>query len=341
MSRSRTYEAEVIPGLEGLAQRELQARFSRRVRSLALHRAGFLRFRYRGSVGELLRLRSVVALYRLHHFSIPRPKAWLGHAHFTKLRDILRAQAAAFSTPPATMGIAAAGTGSSVMRRLQNELAQSLAIPLAADGKGQLFLRLQPDGASGWLALLRISPQPLSKRSYRIHDMPGALNATVAYAMTQLLPLPDAGTALNLCSGTATILIEQALSAAPAQLLALDCNRQALTWGAENARAARLSLPIQGLQADAGHVPLPAQSLDRIYGDLPFGQRIGSHTQNLRLYPALLAEAKRLAKPGAACIFLTQECKLMQRCLRDSHWRLSAEIPIKLSGLHPRLFVLR
>ncbi len=335
------YEAEIIPGLEAVASAELAERFGGTVSRLKRTRPGVLRFRYRGEPAALDCLRSVVAVYHAHHFAIPRPRALLGHERFTRLANLLRQASANFAAKPASFGIGASGSDSAVMRRLRSELADELALLPAEDGKGELFLRLLPSArGTGWEVLIRRTPQPLSKRRYRLADLPGALNATVAYAMTRVGDLPEGACVVNLCSGTSTILIEHGLSRPDDRLLAIDNTSSALAMGMRNAGAAQPNVDINHLLADAGRAPLPSASVDRLYADLPFGHHIGSHKDNIKLYPALLHEAARLAKPLAAFVVLTHESRLMRRCLDQSVWRILDERAINLRGLHPRLFVL-
>ncbi|MCY3778894.1 MAG: RNA methyltransferase, partial [Chloroflexi bacterium] len=304
-------------------------------------RPGFVRFHYTDACETLSALRAVIAVYSVHSFDIPRPKALLGDQHFRRLTSILRRTAASFRIMPETIGIGAAGSQSSVLQRLLSELTAALDMRLAGDGKGELFLRLarQSDGR-GWEVLVRSTPHVLSKRSYRLVDVPGALNATVAYAMTRCGALPDSARVVNLCSGSSTILIEHAHSRTADRLIGVDNNRLMLDAGWRNSMASRVQDRIYHVRADARCAPLPPRSFDRLYADLPFGHHVGSHSDNLRLYPAILLEAQRLAQRHATFVILTHEVKLMKRCLEESAWQISDERVINLRGLHPRLFVL-
>lgn len=335
------YEAEVIPGIEAIAMNELRTVCASQISAIRQTRAGFLRFRFSGSPGMLSALRSLVAVYQIHCFAVPRPKALLGHEHFTRMTQILRAAKGRFCTAPETMGIAAAGSQTTVMRRLRQELSHALGLRPANDGKGELFLRLlRQDVGSGWELLVRTTASPLSKRAYRVEDVPGALNATVAFAMTRLQQLSGPTTVVNLCSGSSTILIEHALTQDAGRLIAIDSSRRMIEHGRRNAQAAQQEHRIFHLRADAGQVPLPAHTVDLLYADLPFGHHSGTHADNVMLYPALLQEASRLADRNATFVLLTHELKFIQSCLRESSWRVVREMTINLSGLHPRLFVL-
>ena len=326
------FEAEVIPGLESFAFDELCRALQPKVDQIIKLRAGFIRFRYSGAAQTLLSLRSVIAIYQVHQFPIPRPKAFLGHQHKTRLTRILLDASRSFASPAQTLGIGAAGLNSSVMRRLRKELAAALQLSSADDGKGELFMRVLPAREkTGWEALVRISPKPNSARGYRMVNMPGSLNATAAYAMTAEGGLGKNALIVNLCSGTSTILIEHALTHARHQLLAIDAKTAALDAGRQNTRASGLETRIQHIRADARRTPLPAQLADRLYADLPFGHYIGSHKDNIKLYPAILDEAARLARPDAAFIVLTHEVKLLRQCLRQSPWQAACETRNKLA----------
>lgn len=350
-SRPQQYELECVPGLEACARRELQA-CGALVQEIMRLRPGFLRFRFAGDPTVLFSLRSAIAIYAAHRFEIPRPKAFLGHQHFRRLTSILRAAMRGWNLRHARLGIGAAGAQSPVMQRLQAELARAFDIDLAApagemndpQNKGELFLRLarSPDRMA-WEALLRLGPRPLSKRAWRKINVPGALNATVAYAMTQIARRDKSERVLNLCCGSGTILVEHALGKTKDRLFGVDNSAKMLHIAKRHFLASGTAWQISLLQADAGCLALPSRSFDRIYADLPFGGHIGSHADNLRLYPNLLAEAARIAKPDATLILLTHELKLLRECIARSNWRQACKMPeikITLSGLHPRIFVL-
>jgi tRNA G10 N-methylase Trm11 len=96
------------------------------------------------------------------------------------------------------------------------------------------------------------------------------------------------------------------------------------------------------LRADATTLPLPATSIDTLCADLPFGQLSGSHVNNTRLYPAVLAEAARVARPDARFVVITHEIRLMEKLLQESlTWKTEQSLKITLNGLHPRIYLLR
>ena len=340
--RGAEYEVEFVPGLEDFVIEELEAEADKGIRALRVFRPGFLRFHLIGSSKFLQTLRSAIAVYRIHRFAIPRPKALLGHQHFVRLLGELQARIQDWQLNEISLGIGAAGAASSVVRRLKHELAESLAICEAEDEKGELYLRLaRGANKEGWEVLVRLTPAPLSKRAWRTVNVPGALNATVAHALARFCPYVGGERVLNLCSGSSTILIEHALLFPADKLIAIDNSWAMLQAARSHALASQTQDRMQLVLADVRQTPLPQHSVDRIYADLPFGHYVGSHQDNLDLYPAILQEADRIGTLDSHCIFLTHEVNLMRRCLRGSAWKCVSETRIVLSGLHPRIFVLK
>ena len=336
------YEAEIVPGIEPIALRELTSERFRGVSDACVIRPGFARFKYRGDNRRLAQLRSVAAVYQAHRFDIPRPKALLGHQHFTRLAKLTRSAIAGFGFERPSLGIGAAGADSSVFRRLKRELAAELSLPIAENDKGELYLRIvRSQDKRAWEVLARLTAQPLSKRSWRVVDKPGALNATVAYAMGQLSQGRAGAGALNLCCGTATIAIEQALSGQLGLQMALDNDTEMLAAARRNVAASGLSDRVKLMRADATRLPLVDGSVEQIYADLPFGHHIGSHAENREFYPKVMREAARVAAEDATFVLLTHDISLMRSTLVRSEWRCQSELAINLSGLHPRVFVLR
>lgn len=338
------FVADVAEGLERIAASELRRRFDDRFERLDKgERTGEMRFTYVGNPYQLTTLQTVQAVYAVQHFAVPRPKALLGHQHFTALLNQIRA-IRDLSPPEAyrTLHINAAGSESSVMKRLRDELAKAAGLEPAPD-EGDLLIRLRhPPGEDGaWEALLRLSPRPLATRAWRVCNREGALNATIASAMAFLTqPKPD-DVFLNLLCGTATLLIERLAQEDAQSAVGYDEDESALDCARRNVEAAGLADKIKLNRGDARDLPVAAKSVDAICADLPFGHLVGSHEGNVELYPAVLREAARVLKPGGRCVIISHEVRLMESLLDDSpHWATEQVIRVAQGGLNPRIFVL-
>lgn len=333
------FEAEVLPGLEQLAADDIRARAGHANQSVVA-RTGAVTFTYTGALSQLNTLKIATAVYGSVIFNVPRPKALLGHEHLSRLikicQEVLQPARAQFSSA----GLDAAGDDSSVMQRLMQELAQRLVLDVSEE-RGDLNLRIRrPRVDEGWEVLVRLTPRPLATRDWRVVNYKGAVFAPIAYAMAGMTrPSPD-DRVLNLCCGSGSLLIERAAHGLTSVIEGCDISAEALDAARQNLAAAHVSAVLS--DADARNLPYADGSFNVLLADLPFGQLVGSHHDNLTLYPAILAEAARVASPGAHFAILSHEKRLMTKILAEqSAWRIENSLPLNQNGLHPEITLLR
>ena len=341
---SYAIEADVLEGLERIAEAELRERFGERVRFEAAARPGALRFSYAGELADLLTLRSVVAVYGVQYFAIPRPKGLLGNQQFG---DLSRALSAVIELAPpgayATLRLSAAGQDSAVLTRLKEQIAQRFGLAVAAD-EGDLLIRLRrASGGDGWETLVRLTPRPLATRAWRVCNWPGALNASLAYAMIALTEPAPEDVVLNVACGSGTLLVERLLVGRAQRAIGCDTDAAALDCARANLRAAGLDRAAQLEGWDAGALPLDDATVSIICADLPFGQLVGSHRENQEFYPRVFAEAARVAQPGARMVLLTHEVRLLERTAERfaQQWRLLDLLRVRSGGMTPAVALLR
>jgi len=337
-------EADVLEGLERIAEAELRKRFGDRVRFETVSWPGALRFSYAGDLTDLLTLRSVVAVYGVQYFAIPRPKGLLGNQQFGDLSGAI--SAVIELAPPstyATLRLSAAGEDSSVLTRLKEQIAQRFGLAVAAE-EGDLLIRLRrARGGDGWETLVRLTPRPLATRAWRVCNWPGALNASLAYAMIALTEPAPEDVVLNVACGSGTLLIERLLAGRAQQAIGCDTDEAAIDCARANVRAAGVDRAARLESWDAGDMPLKHSSVSMICVDLPFGQLVGSHRENQEFYPRVFAEAARVAQPGARMVLLTHEVRLLERTAeRCAHqWRLLELLRVRSGGMMPAVALLR
>lgn len=337
-----TLNCEVSEGLKPFSLRELRRLFSKRISIIPNDDPGSIFILYRGDVHELLSLQSVVAVYLVQYFPIPRPQALLGHQNYQLVLKQISTVLKLYSPNTFTgFRISAPGENSSLFSRIKSEIARDIHLPYDPK-EGNLFLRIRPSSmnSNGWELLIRISPRPLSTRSWRIYNMEGALNATVAAAMIEMTHPSPHDRFLNIMCGSGTLLIER-LKRDTAQIaIGCDINKMALAGAQDNVRAAGLTDAIQLLDLDATNLSFTDQSFDAICADLPWGQLVGSQKQNIDLYPKVLTEITRVAATNARLVLLTHDIKLFESILPNftTFWALEEIIKVFQGGLHPRIY---
>ena len=299
-----------------------------------------------GAWERVVALRTVVAAFAVLTFPVPRPRSLTSGEYLPAItRTIRLAGRLDPRPPPASFRFDAAGHRSAGFRRLAEELARSTGLRYDQDD-GDLVLRFRRavERPDGWDVLVRLTTRPLSDRPWRVRNVPGAANATVAAAMARLTRPRRTDRIANLMCGSGTLLIERLL-AGPARLaIGVDRDRAVLDACRENLAAAGLrdrTLLVRCDVADdawARHGPF-----DVLLADPPWGTLVGDHTSNQALYATLLEVAHRAAAPGARLAVLTHELRLMERCLERHRglWDLQGVTRVYQKGHHPRIYLLR
>lgn len=345
------YEASVPQGLEEQAWLEITDRFGDRAKLVLPLRvgSGVLLFTYGDNPRNLLGLKGVFSLFTGQRFEVPRPKALLGHENlqnlFSQIDPVLKMASQGLPVPGSykTVYIAAAGSESDVMRRLAQEISTHTQLRIVGE-EGDLLVRLRRprDGSSGWDVLVRMTPRPLSVRRWRTCDYEGALNAAVASLMMRLTRPQSSDVVLNIACGSGTLLIERTYLGPARLMIGCDTQDEALQCARANLRGTGHKSPVLLTPWDARALPLATGSATVVCADLPFGHDVGSHEENLILYPQILKEAGRVTCQGGQAVFLTHEIRLMETLLNISEvWQLSAIYPITVNGLNPRIYTLK
>ncbi|MCI0438058.1 MAG: methyltransferase domain-containing protein [Chloroflexi bacterium] len=348
-SHRREYELEFIEGIEGFAEQELEATLGSSVKVGGRPGLGRIAISYDGPPTLLNRLRSIVAAHLVETFNVPRPRALLGHSNLTRILEALREIMG--QHPPGafeTFRISAAGADSSVFARLKQEIAGSLNLRHTDSGAQLLIsVRRESGGRTGWQALVRTTPAPLSARAWRVCNLPGALNATVASVMAGLAGARAGERFVNLACGSGTLLIERLELGSTSLALGIDADANALDCARANLEASGHHEKARLVLGDAGRLPLPDASADTLVGDLPYGMLMGSREHLDSLYSAVLSEAARVAAPGATLALITASVRRFEAVMREHRdiWLCEQVIPLKIpfrSGyVRPRIYVLR
>jgi 23S rRNA G2445 N2-methylase RlmL len=147
----------------------------------------------------------------------------------------------------------------------------------------------------------------------------------------------------NLASGSGTLLVERLLRSPAGEAIGYDIDQAALGAARANLTAAGLQTRALLARADATQLPRPSASLDAMVADLPYGDLVGSHAANARLYPALLREAARVATERAPLVLITQDVRLLEASLSAAAeaWEVERRLRVFHGGHRPLLVLLR
>jgi tRNA (guanine6-N2)-methyltransferase len=345
MAEAWDVECDVLPGMEAILARELRRCFRGRVGPLADTGRASLRFAFQGPLADLLGLRTAHAAYLGLQFSGRRPTALLGHQNLRALLDrinIIRSLHPAGTV--CTFRFGAAGRETSTFRRLAAELETQSGLRHDSDD-GELLIRIRPVAHpdDGWEALLRLSPRPLSTRAWRVANYPGALNATIAAAMVDLTAPRADDRFINLMCGSGTLLVERMLRCGAAEALGVDISREALDAARANLAAAGVARRVRLMESDAVLTGLDMARYTVLCADLPYGNLVGSHRDNVTLYPLLVEEAARMAAPGARFALITHDIRLLDATLAEatSLWQPERTFRVFQGGQRPQVYLLR
>lgn len=312
---------------------------------------------------DLLSLRTVVAAYLAVDLDVRRPRALLSPEHLrTCVQAMADAQGMAKPARFDSFRLSAAGSDSPELMRFRAEVEHQTGLRDDPD-EGDMLLRLRRSPApaerstasegppvSPWQLLVRLTPRPLSARSWRVANYPGALNATIASAVVATTNPTPQDRFIDLMCGSGTLVIERLALGKPSRLVAVDNSADALAAAKANQRAARFRGRVDFLHADAlelagtlGRREQPGEPsrFDRLVVNLPWGELIGDHTANEELYRGVLQEAAALATKDAVFCVLTHDIRRFERCLADvGAWTIEDAWRFFQKGHRPKLYRL-
>ncbi|WP_424533032.1 TRM11 family SAM-dependent methyltransferase [Sphaerisporangium viridialbum] len=166
-----------------------------------------------------------------------------------------------------------------------------------------------PSAHSGWRVtldgtratlMLRIAGRPLHRRDYKRCSVPGTLHPPLAAAMAGMADIRAGQTVLDPCCGAGTLLIEAWRQQPEARFRGFDLASEALRAAGENLAG----LPITVGRADAGRLPVPDGSADRVLSNPPWGGQVAARGLLAASSSPWWAELRRVLAPGGTAVVL-------------------------------------
>ncbi len=337
--KNNLFEAEVLDGLGPICREEIGHHIGAEGRLLPLRSPGAVTFEYSGHAAKLSKLRTAVAVFQLLYFKVPHPLTIIQGTHLNRLTAAISAIRA--SGRFSSFRIGAAGSDSDVFRKIKKTIVAQCGLENDEQG-GQMSIRFRRSQLKpfGWDVLIRLTPLPLSARSWRVENMPGALNATIAAGMIRLMDPKTEDRFLNVMCGSGTLIAERAAICPAKAIIGVDVSREALEKAQKNLSRVK---PLSLVQQDAKQLSLEDASVNALCADLPWGRLIGEKRDLERCYVDSLREMTRVCSPEGKLAIVTQENALFEKALHiyKSYWTLIRSIRVKQSEYKPKIYVLQ
>ncbi len=184
------------------------------------------------------------------------------------------------------------------------------------------------DGA--WEVGLQITPRPFSLREYKVRNMSGAMDPTIAYSLNYLCGLENYKTYLNIFSGSATLMIEAGLNYENLEkIMGFDNNKEYLSLSIQNIKKAGLIKKLSVKELNIFDRP-DLGKFDVITSDLPFGMIISKGEDLESLYKTFIEYCEASLNQGGKLGVYTSEFKLFEKLVANSSFKLEKEININL-----------
>ena len=200
---------------------------------------------------------------------------------------------------------------------------------------GDLSLRVHLTQERTTVAV-RIAPQPLHRRRYRIASRPGALHPPLARALVLLAAPRRSGVLLDPFCGTGTIPIEAKLAYPQLRAVGSDVDRAAVEAARENAAAAAVTAEL--LVSDAGHLPLADDAIDSVAANPPWALRVPATGTLGAGFERFWPELARVLRPGGhAALLVPQDAAVPPGLLG---LQTVQRFPVRVSGAVVDVLVL-
>jgi tRNA (guanine6-N2)-methyltransferase len=220
-------------------------------------------------------------------------------------------------------------------------LAERLGVPYhsrrtgAAPPPGYWGWRLTLDGAHAAL-MMRVGDRPLHRRAYKQRMIKGTLHPPLAAAMAVQAGIRPGHTVLDPCCGAGTLLIETALARPGARVYGFDLSPDAVAAARANAAA----VPVRVDHGDAGRLPLPDASVDRVLCNPPWGAQVQPRGLLADSPSRWWTELRRVLAPDGMAVLLLPTSETLTDAIRHGLAPVHVQ-SVRISGAQSFIIGLR
>ena len=182
----------------------------------------------------------------------------------------------------------------------------------------------------------------LSKREWRKEYVPAGINPSLAYILCMIADLNKEDIVYDPFCGASVIPITALKYFNAKRVICSDISGKAIEKSEINFNSAGIDKSRYKLfRSDIKDVTLNKRNVDKIISNLPFGIRVGEHSNNVEIYKSLEVLANRLLRTRGMLVLLTQEKKLLREVFSKESWNVKSVLRVDEGGLLPEVFVIK
>ncbi|MGM0482887.1 MAG: methyltransferase domain-containing protein [Patescibacteria group bacterium] len=327
-----------IPGLDEVVLNELK---NKGYRDVHKRKSGSIYLDSVESIAPLKSLRSVSRVHlviegeKLNPYYISKHKSILGEL----IDRVVKESGERFRT----FKIVCAGSDSEEVRLISEYVERTFGMNEEEDADMKIHI-IKLGGV--WEVGVLITPRPLSVREYKVRNMEGAMDPTVAYALNYLVVSDKTDSYLNVFSGIATLLIEAGLCYPNLQkLIGFDNSKESVSLAIQNIKKAGLIRKIELKERDVFSKP-DFGKFDVITSDLPFGMYISKNEDLEELYRAFVLYSRASLNPGGKLAVYTSKGDIFKKVVSESELRIVKTLELKMvtsvdAYMSPNIFICK
>ena len=208
----------------------------------------------------------------------------------------------------------------------------------------EIELRIAAAGNASRL-YLKLYTVPDERFFYRLETVPASMNPATAAAMLRFAMdhLTSNARVIDPCCGSGTLLFERGLLSPCASLTGVDIAHNAIDAARTNAAAAAKRGIKQAKFICNDILRFESKRpYDELICNLPFGNRVGTHSSCERLYEGLLDRLPQLVRRDGIAILYTMEFTLLKNLIRTRPYlEILKQERTEAGGLTPMIFILK
>jgi len=179
----------------------------------------------------------------------------------------------------------------------------------------------------------------LSKREWRKGFVPAGINPSLAYVMCMMADLRENDIVYDPFCGSSVLGITSLKYFDIKKVICSDISDTAVNKSKGNFISAGIDEKRYMIfKSDIGDVYSNKRNIDLIISNLPFGIRVGNHSENILIYINLEKVVDMVLRKKGRLVLLTQEKKLLRDVFKKDKWRVKSMLRVDEGGLLPEVF---